>query len=201
MAKPRTDQKIVDETNDLARHHFKLLGYTCSQEYKFYKPKISNRARICWEMACEAQRVLTKTDPEDALSALEPDELEMTPDEEKRCEAVLTVAFQGMHHVLNLKKTPLYWSCNVFGGVATHDFNLLTILVFAAHDHAVRVELSPDKKQMLRIMLHPRRCREGTMAARHPTLEHVLDEYRKSFQPAEIPQREPSKECGTAKTP
>lgn len=66
----RTDQEIVDQTNDLARKFALQMQYEMPESYKFYES--NNPRAICfWRMACKAQEELTDTDPMDALSALE----------------------------------------------------------------------------------------------------------------------------------
>ena len=66
----RTDQEIVDQTNDLARQFALQMEYDMPEGYKFYESK-HPRAICFWRMACKAQEWLTDTDPMDALSALE----------------------------------------------------------------------------------------------------------------------------------
>lgn len=68
VAVPRTDQEIVDETDDLARELAKFGGYEL--DGKFYNSP-SPRAINYWNMACLAQEKLTATDPKDALTNLE----------------------------------------------------------------------------------------------------------------------------------
>lgn len=68
VAVPRTDQEIVDETDDLARELASADGYSFGG--KFYS-RLSPRATNYWNMACLAQEKLTATDPKDALTNLE----------------------------------------------------------------------------------------------------------------------------------
>lgn len=70
VIKMRTAEEIVNQTNDLARAIYKLLGYVVDVEHKFYEfDRVNYHAheRIC----CEAQCLLTSTDPQDALDELE----------------------------------------------------------------------------------------------------------------------------------
>lgn len=60
------------------------------------------------------------------------------------------------------------------GRLATFDFGSLTRLVFGAHDHCIRVEITSANWSHLRIMFHPRDTRNGFTMARHPTLEHAV---------------------------
>lgn len=95
---------------------------------------------------------------------------------EQRMEAVLAEAYHGIHHVGNIKKTERYWQVTVPAGIATFDFDTLTLLVLAAHEHCVRVEISNGGPNMLLIRLHPRK-REGRMFERHPTIEDAIARY------------------------
>lgn len=70
----RTDQQIVDETNQLARYLLSNLigsGYEVSDDHKFYEAE-DPRSRRAWNGAVEIMQMLTKTDANDALSAIEP---------------------------------------------------------------------------------------------------------------------------------
>ncbi|EIQ01110.1 hypothetical protein OpiT1DRAFT_05678 [Opitutaceae bacterium TAV1] len=66
----RTDQQIVDQTNELARRLYALRGYTVKGiNYRFDRA-IHPHEVEAWQGACEAQRVLTDTDPQDSLDNL-----------------------------------------------------------------------------------------------------------------------------------
>lgn len=67
MSTTRTAQQLIAQTNELARRFAKLEGYNVAAGHKFYSPDGNGRDRKWWAMACEAQRLLTKTDPDDAL--------------------------------------------------------------------------------------------------------------------------------------
>lgn len=76
----RTDQQIVDETNELARYIMSNLigtGYEVSDDHKFYE-STAPRSREAWNAAVEIMQMLTKTDANDALSAIEPPAPTMT---------------------------------------------------------------------------------------------------------------------------
>lgn len=77
----RTDQEIVDQTNELALEILKnVIGIVPAAEVEGFKvydhihDMRNTRLRGAWAMACRAQELLTQTDPNDALSALEPEE-------------------------------------------------------------------------------------------------------------------------------
>lgn len=66
----RTAQEIVDQTNALARELAAARGWSSPEGYRFDEAKTS-RERGMWIDACIAQRALTETDPDDAISELE----------------------------------------------------------------------------------------------------------------------------------
>lgn len=65
----RTDQQIVDQTNELARHLYALRGYTVREGYRFDKATHPHEVEA-WQGACAAQLLLTDTDPNEALDNL-----------------------------------------------------------------------------------------------------------------------------------
>lgn len=62
----RTDQEIIQQTNELARILYRLRGYVVNEGYRFDKATHPHE-REAWQGACEAQILLTGTDPNDAL--------------------------------------------------------------------------------------------------------------------------------------
>jgi hypothetical protein len=66
----RTPQQIIDQTNELARELYRLRGYVVPECYRFDKATHPHEVES-WNGACEAQRMLTLTDPDDALMELE----------------------------------------------------------------------------------------------------------------------------------
>lgn len=69
----RTDQEIVDQTNEIARIIYASRGYTVPVGFEFHTETINRHPyeRACWQAACEIQDLLTQTDPQDALDNLE----------------------------------------------------------------------------------------------------------------------------------
>jgi hypothetical protein len=65
----RTDQEIINQTNELARTVYRIHGYVVSSDFKFYLSKHPHELQA-WHCACEAQKLLTETDPYDALDNL-----------------------------------------------------------------------------------------------------------------------------------
>lgn len=68
----RTDQEIVDQTNELARLCLRFIGtgYEVPEGHKFYEAN-DPRSQRAWKMACEIQEHMTATDPNDALANIE----------------------------------------------------------------------------------------------------------------------------------
>lgn len=88
----------------------------------------------------------------------------------------------GEHHIPQpIKRYGLGWYVVNFGSsVASFDFDEMTRLVFLAHDHCIRVEVGAMSGGKLRIAIHKREGRDGHMARRHPDLQHVIEQWRKS---------------------
>lgn len=68
----RTDQQIVDETNELARLCLSYIGtgYEAPDDTKFYETT-NPRGQQAWAMACKIMELVTKTEVADALSAIQ----------------------------------------------------------------------------------------------------------------------------------
>ena len=66
----RSDQEIIDQTNALARTLYALRGYTVRAGYRFDRATHPHEVES-WRGACEAQILLTETDPQDALDEIE----------------------------------------------------------------------------------------------------------------------------------
>jgi hypothetical protein len=67
--KVRTEQQIVDQTNELARKLYAIRGYQVPNGYRFDEATHPHEVEA-WEGACAAQIYLTDTDPKDALDNL-----------------------------------------------------------------------------------------------------------------------------------
>lgn len=66
----RTAQQIVDQTNELARTLYRIRGYAVDEGYRFDLATHPHEEEA-WRGACEAQILLTDTDPYDAIDELE----------------------------------------------------------------------------------------------------------------------------------
>jgi hypothetical protein len=112
-----------------------------------------------------------------------------TPSEVGIRVAELLEDWQGCHHMDFDQMKKADWthsryisirldrSCSP-GELATFDFDALTSLVFLAHDHCIRVSISPLNMRFMEATFFPRE-REGSMSQRHPTLELAVNSYRR----------------------
>lgn len=96
------------------------------------------------------------------------------------CANFLAAFFRGWHHVpTKIKECGKGIEINFRPhGMATYDFDNLTRLVLMAHDKMVRVDIQGSGPSMIKLMLHKRDSREGSMYERHPTIEDVLSQWR-----------------------
>ncbi len=69
----RSDEQIINQTNAIARIIYSGMGYTVSDEFKFYTETKNRHPHEvnCWNSACKIQELMTSTDPNDALCNLE----------------------------------------------------------------------------------------------------------------------------------
>lgn len=99
---------------------------------------------------------------------------------ETRAEAVLACAFHGIHHCPTIKKKGdadfQRWETNHSGDLATFDFDGLTRLVIAAHFYCVRVSVRSSGPGMIKILIHNRKGRTGSLfSVRHATMTEALE--------------------------
>lgn len=99
--------------------------------------------------------------------------LEVGTDEFVRIAWVLVHAFAGAHHVPKVCFGARWVSISVFGEMATTDGNLLTRLVVAAHEAAVRVSVGAGGPRLVQVRLHPRK-HTPMIATNHPTMEAAI---------------------------
>ncbi len=96
---------------------------------------------------------------------------------EERAERLLDKVYRGIHHCGPIKKEPRQWTTNHYGQISTYDFDELTRLVLAAHEYCIRVSIQSSGPRMVKIVLHPRTCREGDVYDRHPTIEEAIKRF------------------------
>ncbi|MCP5013878.1 MAG: hypothetical protein GY938_01190 [Ketobacter sp.] len=109
------------------------------------------------------------------------------------CFEFLCWIYHGAHHVQTKRIKP----CGnkgieintSYGGFATFDFDDLTRAVVYAHDKCIRFAIESSGPGMLRLLIHKRHAREGSMSERHPQLEEHVSVIRKTIpdqQPPEV---------------
>lgn len=70
----RTDQEILDQTNELAAKICRIYGHSTPVGYRF-DIDTNPRGKQAWDAACEAQELLTSTELENVLDNLEDDQI------------------------------------------------------------------------------------------------------------------------------
>jgi len=93
---------------------------------------------------------------------------------EQRLNVVVNHAFDGWHHVYGKKQNGTGVSFNVYGDLATFDFNGLTKLVIACHVVQVRAEVAQSGPRMLKIYLHCRTDSPEETDRHHPDANDLV---------------------------
>ena len=94
---------------------------------------------------------------------------------------LLGYLYRGLYHVSGIVDR-CKWDDNhhisltCYDDLSTFDFDNLTTLVFLAHRMAIRVEIQSCNFRYLRILFH-RRSRDGSITARHPTIQVALEKF------------------------
>lgn len=105
----------------------------------------------------------------------------------ERAERVVDFAFGGMHHVFSARFEDGHLWCSVYGSLSTWDFDGLTRLVVAAHEHCVRIDVRPSAPRHLGILISRRvpLADAGThpMVEGHPTLLEHLEKLKRPIAP------------------
>lgn len=108
-----------------------------------------------------------------------------------RVAALLDDWLFGLHHLSNPHN--IDWTNPIYIKIPHHplstfDFDGLTRLVFHAHDHCLRCDVSGrgGSGKMLLLTFHSRQ-REGKFAQRHPTLEAAVASHRENFTTPRVP--------------
>jgi len=102
-----------------------------------------------------------------------------------RCAWVLVRAFGQAHHVPLVKFGILWLEVPYSGNLATSDGDLLTRLVVAAHDAAVRLSINPGGPRRVVLVLHPR-VRSGRMGTNHLPLEEANQRLQDLWVPCPV---------------
>ena len=94
---------------------------------------------------------------------------------------LLADVYRGFHHIRDGRQIKPFGygiEMSVSSDLATFDFDLLTRLVVLAHDRCIRLEIGSSGPALVRLMLHARKGREGSMFERHPTMEDAINSIR-----------------------
>lgn len=90
----RTDQEIVDETNELAHYLLRMKGYEAAEGAKLYEAEDPRRAEA-WLHAVHIMEMITKTEVQDALNNVLTEKVDPHPlDAMRRAESFIS-GFEG----------------------------------------------------------------------------------------------------------
>ena len=84
--------------------------------------------------------------------------------------------FCGAHGVKEYG--PGSWCVNVYGEMATWDYDALTRLVFLAHDSCIRASIQSSGPRRIKVVIFKREGRDKRMCIGHPTIETALSKWR-----------------------
>lgn len=93
--------------------------------------------------------------------------------------------FSGLYHLDGAEKVDWANGHHIEVRIAhkewgSFDSNLLTKLVFLAHDRCLRVSMNPRSHYALTLLFHQRQ-RDGGVWERHPTIEQALTMHREYY--------------------
>lgn len=111
-------------------------------------------------------------------------------DELIRCAWLLCHVYGGPHHVGHVRfgSGEGWLEVSHYGEIATSDGTILTRMMVAAHECAVRLSIHPGGARGLRVLLHPR-ARTSSTSTNHPTLDRATSALRERWMacPVAIP--------------
>ena len=101
-------------------------------------------------------------------------------DDQFLCFLMLGALFRGFHHIPTEPKEHGSGIEINFRphSLATFDFDQLTRLVLLSHDWGVRADIGGSGPAMIKLVLHKRHKRDGSMCERHPTIEQAINAFR-----------------------
>lgn len=115
-----------------------------------------------------------------------------------RCANLINWWLRGIYHaqddVLRADWSGEYVRMTIYarGGYATFDGDNLTRLVVGAHDHGIRVDLTPCNPSYIRLLLHPRSRRHGHMFERHPNIDTAIGRMDRAYIYEDVPDEMPA---------
>lgn len=94
---------------------------------------------------------------------------------------LLDELYNGIYHIRHNALAKVSWDNEIYISIivedasfATYDFNRLTKLVVLCHDKCMRCEIHGKGPGYIELIFHKRKCRDGQIYERHPTIEdHV----------------------------
>jgi len=100
-------------------------------------------------------------------------------DDQWLCKLFLCRLFSGFHHIPTEPKpsgtgVEINFTSSIF---STFDDDGLTRLVIMAHNWGVRATIQGSGPGMIKLRLHVRKCREGRMYERHPTISEAFEKF------------------------
>lgn len=98
-------------------------------------------------------------------------------DDQWQCMELLADLFHGFHHV-DSERVRVFGtgiSYNMRETFATFDSNFLTRLVLLSHQQCIRASILPSGFGYIKVALHKRHSREGSMCQRHPDLNDLIE--------------------------
>ena len=111
--------------------------------------------------------------------------LKWMTDDQWECLKLLGDVHGGLNHVFG-KVQPsgsgIMINSTNSHNLATYDFSGLTILVVLAHDRMIRVQVKASGPNMIKIILHKRKRRDGDPQESHPTLEQAVNKIRSNLE-------------------
>ncbi|MGB1309972.1 MAG: hypothetical protein ACPG47_02120 [Leucothrix sp.] len=101
-------------------------------------------------------------------------------DDQWICYLFLNQLYHGFHHISGEPKE--HGSGIEINSrehrLATFDYNYLTRLVLISHEWGVRVNIVGSGPGMIKLILHKRHFREGSISKRHPTIEQAIKDFK-----------------------
>ena len=93
--------------------------------------------------------------------------------------------YGGAHHIQGeVKQFGDGWTVQNYNDLSTYDFNMLTRMVFLAHDKCYRLSIKQGAPSAVKVMIWKRHAREGKIYEMHPTIEQALEKWRESHRSA-----------------
>lgn len=110
-----------------------------------------------------------------------------------RCAWLLCHTYGGAYHVGRvrfgsddlLRLGEQWLEVSHYGDMATVDSMMLTRLIVAAHEVAIRVDVRPGGARALLLRLHPR-ARTPTIMTNHPTMDAAVEYIRSRWAPCPV---------------